>query len=136
MPFEPGKSGNPATQFKPGESGNPAGKPKGTKSLSTLIRELENEDFDWELVPIKVKDQAKKIGSPWKAIVFTAMAKAYSGDVKAMEWLRKAGYGDKLNVEVEGGLFSENKLVIEVVKPKALDEDEKNTTERETEAGA
>lgn len=131
MPFP-----NPDTQFKPGESGNPAGKPKGTKSLSTLIRELEDEEFDWDLVPIKVKDQARKIGSPWKAIVFTALAQAYSGNVKAMEWLRKAGYGDKLDVKVEGGLFSEEKLTIEVVKPKHFEENEENTTERETEAGS
>ena len=30
------------TQFKKGESGNPNGKPKGTKSLSTIILEMES----------------------------------------------------------------------------------------------
>lgn len=97
MPFP-----NPDTQFKPGKSGNPAGKPKGSKNLKTIIRELEDEDFNWNLVPIKQKDAAKKIGAPWRAIMFTALAKAYSGDVRAMEWLRKSGYGDKMDITTDG----------------------------------
>ena len=36
MPFEPGRSGNPATQFKPGQSGNPGGRTK-RKILATEI---------------------------------------------------------------------------------------------------
>ena len=85
--------------WKPGESGNPKGRPKGSKNLATIVRDLEDENFNWDLVPIKQKDKAKAIGAPWKAIVFTALAKAYSGDVKAMEWLRKSGYGDKLSID-------------------------------------
>lgn len=95
--------GNPPkeTQFQPGESGNPDGRPKGRKSLKTIIRELaEDDDFDWSLVPLKDpdRDKARVIGSPWKAIVMTAVAKAVAGDVKAMRWLQQAGYGDKLDI--------------------------------------
>lgn len=89
-------------QWKSGESGNPNGRPKGSKNLATIIRELEAEDFDWSLVPIKQINAAKKIGSPWRAVVYVAIAKAWGGDVRAMEWLRKSGYGDKLDVTSNG----------------------------------
>lgn len=39
-PFQPGKSGNPATQFKPGKSGNPGGVPKSMKEIRAT--ELEH----------------------------------------------------------------------------------------------
>lgn len=74
------------------------GRPKGSKNLATIVKELENENFDWKYVPIKAKEAAKEIGSPWRAIVYTAVASAMSGNVKAMEWLRKSGYGDKLDL--------------------------------------
>jgi len=102
------------TPYPPGVSGNPKGMPKGTKNLATIIRELEEEDFDWSLVPIKQKDVAAKIGSPWKAIVFTALAKAYSGDTRAMEWLRKSGYGDKLDITSKGETIAP-KVVSEII---------------------
>lgn len=87
------------TQFQPGISGNPNGRPKGRKSLKTIILELaEDPEFNWELVPIKNKEAAKAIGSPWKVIVYTAIAKAVSGDVKAMQWLNQAAYGNKVDI--------------------------------------
>src|SRR5579875_553888 len=36
MRFQPGQSGNPATQFKPGQSGNPGGRPKRQKAATEL----------------------------------------------------------------------------------------------------
>jgi hypothetical protein len=85
-------------KFKPGQSGNPNGRPKGTKNLATIIRELEAEDFDWTHVPIKNKEAVMQMGSPFKAIVLVALGQAVSGDKAAREWLRKAGYGDKLDI--------------------------------------
>lgn len=108
MPFP-----NKETQFKPGEVSNPTGRPKGTKNLSTIVRELEDDSFDWKHIPIQQKDAMMAIGAPWKAIVYKAISRSLTGDVRAMEWLRKAGYGDKLNLEIEGGLFSTDKLIIE-----------------------
>jgi hypothetical protein len=92
---------NPETSFKPGQSGNPNGRPKG-KSLATIIRELESDEFDWKHVPIKNKDAVKEMGSPFKAIVYVALGQAISGDKSAREWLRKAGYGDKLDITTDG----------------------------------
>lgn len=75
------------------------GRPKGTKNLSTIVRELENENFSWDLVPTKKKASVKRIGSPWRAIVYIVLAKAIDGDIKAAEWLRKVGYGNNLEDE-------------------------------------
>jgi|SRR5579875_2884734 len=36
MRFQPGQSGNPATQFKPGQSGNPGGRPKRHKEATVI----------------------------------------------------------------------------------------------------
>ena len=91
----PDQSGLEKGKWKPGQSGNPAGKPKGTKHLSTYIQEaLTDENFE-----LKLKDGSILKEMPIKAIIKTAVAKSVSGDTRAMEWLAKHGYGDKLVVE-------------------------------------
>jgi hypothetical protein len=108
--------GNPApktehlakTQWKHGQSGNPAGKPKGTKSLSTIVRRLLADEQlldtlwgdkkpDWfEALPNKrVAD----------AIVVIMVIKALDGDMRAADWLRKTGYGTKIEVESDSQLI-------------------------------
>ena len=92
----PDQSGLEKGKWKPGQSGNPAGKPKGTKHLSTYIQEaLTDENFE-----LKLKDGSILKEMPIKAIIKTAVAKSVSGDTRAMEWLAKHGYGEKLNLEV------------------------------------
>ena len=92
----PDQSGLEKGKWKPGQSGNPAGKPKGTKHLSTYIQEaLTDENFE-----LKLKDGTILKEMPIKAIIKTAVAKSVSGDTRAMEWLAKHGYGEKLNLEV------------------------------------
>lgn len=72
------------------------GPPKGTIHLSTHIQNMLN-DPKFEL---KLKDGSVLKEVPIKAIIKTAIAKSVSGDTRAMEWLAKHGYGDKLNIEV------------------------------------
>lgn len=118
--------------WKPGVSGNPAGRTKGSKNLSTILRELEDEDFDWDKVPIKSKELAKQIGAPWKAIMFTALAKAYSGDVRAMEWLRKGAYGDKMDITSDGEQITTQPIIIsEITSRQAQGEQENAETQIE-----
>ena len=87
------------TQFKPGQSGNPDGKPKGTPSLGTTIRNILN-DIEWDKTTLKNKEQLKQLygNNGAKAVVYVAFTKAMAGDAKAMEWLAKNGYG--LNVDI------------------------------------
>ena len=114
-------------QFKPGQSGNPNGRPKGTRSLSTIIRDFLEQELDWSLVPVK-PEQAKHLAEKyrgkagWEALVAVAAGKAMSGDTKAMAWLSKAGYGDKITHAVDGGLFTSGSLKIEIIKPVSEDD--------------
>lgn len=87
---------NKDTQFKPGQSGNPKGPKPGYKHISTHIQEMLN-DPDFEL---KLKTGEILKGAPLTAIIKTAVAKSISGDTRAMEWLAKHGYGDKLVLEI------------------------------------
>lgn len=128
----PTTQGNPpaAGQFQEGESGNPNGRPKGRRNLATIIRDLmEDPDFDWKNVPIKDKDKAREIGSPWEAIVHTAMAQAWTGNKDAREWLRKAGYGDKIDVTSDGKRI-QSPLIISTIQPRHVE------TKDETAAGS
>ncbi|MBA3723948.1 MAG: hypothetical protein H0W89_03565 [Candidatus Levybacteria bacterium] len=88
------------------------GRPKGAKNLKTIIRELENENFNWDLVPIKNKAAAKAIGSPLKVIVYVAIAKAISGDISAMYWLSRTGYGRKTEIEPD--------ILPQVIEPRVI----------------
>ena len=74
---------------------------KGSKHLSTIIREI-GENIDWSKTTLKNKDQMKQLygNNGWTAIVYVALTKAMAGDSKAMDWLAKHGYGDKLVVEI------------------------------------
>lgn len=86
--------------WQPGQSGNPAGMKKGTRSWSTIVQSLlEDEDLAdkviskkpawWDALP------QKNFGN---AIVVAMQVKAASGDSKAATWLRKTGFGDKLDI--------------------------------------
>lgn len=72
------------------------GPPKGTKHISTHIQNALN-DPDFE---VKLKDGSILKEMPIKAIIKTAVAKSVEGDTRAMEWLAKHGYGEKLQVEI------------------------------------
>lgn len=113
-----GEFPNKATQFQPGNPGG--GKPKGTKHLSTIIQELV-DDIDWGLTSLKNKDElAKKYGKNGvKAMALVAFSKAMSGDTRAMDWLAKYGWGNKVTHEFENDLFNMEKLTIKVVKTDA-----------------
>ena len=85
------------TQWQEGESGNPNGKPKGTKHLSSWIRELlEDESFEY-----KLQDGTLVKAAPVKAIVNTMIIKAHNGDTRAFDLLGKYGYGSKLDLSLE-----------------------------------
>lgn len=86
-----------------GEIRNPKGKPKGTKHLSTIIRDVL-ENLDWSKTTLKNKDELQKLygKNGWKAIVYVATTKAMAGDPQAMKWLAENGFGKHVDVTTNG----------------------------------
>lgn len=75
MPFP-----NKDTQFKKGESGNPLGKPVGTKSLSTILKNMLEEEIDVEL------EDGTKQKKPFQDVIIRALIKqAKKGNMKAIQ---------------------------------------------------
>lgn len=75
-----------------------AGK-KGSRHLATLIRDI-GMNIDWDKTNLKdKKDLEAKYGkNGWQALIYVAMTKAISGDVKAMNWLSEYGFGKKIDL--------------------------------------
>lgn len=79
---------------------NRNGRPKGSKSFSTIVREiLNNENL---LDKISQKKPAYFAELPEKnglnAVATAMLIKALSGDKPAADWLVKTGWGDKLDI--------------------------------------
>lgn len=61
-------------------------------------------------------------------IIATMMAKAMTGDVRAVEELRKMGFGDKVTIDAGESFFNKNALKLEIVNP---NEETKNLESKE-----
>ena len=75
------------TRFKKGQSGNPKGRPKGSKNLKTILKEVINEK-----VPVREDGKTRKI-TKLEAIIKQVVNKASTGDPRAtkqlMEFIRE-----------------------------------------------
>lgn len=96
--------------IKPGEVRNPTGRPKGSISLSTRIRQMMNDD---NFVFRNNKGEIILEGRPMDVIVAQAMLKASKGDMKAFDMLGKYGFGTKVDVTTKGNALPTPILAIE-----------------------
>ncbi len=89
MPFPPGQSGNPLTQFQPGQSGNAAGYPEGVPNRGTLLRRFLAAGIDY-----KDPSTGEFVrGTIEEAITLAILAKASEGDVNAYKEVMDSVYG-------------------------------------------
>ncbi len=109
---------NSLTNLKPwqaGMSGNPSGRKPGSRNISTIVRELFEQDVadDFPVNQQLVKILSGKSKSYVEAVVIAMTKKAIDGDVRAATWLvEQQQKGDPK----DGGLFNATKLEIEIVK--------------------
>lgn len=66
-------------KFQPGESGNPAGRPKGSRNLSTILKEMLEEEITVDLGDGKKAKKAFK-----EVIIRKLIKKAADGSEKAI----------------------------------------------------
>ena len=107
--------------WQSGVSGNPAGRPKGSRNLKSVVRELLSSPDTFKLLP---NDIPRGTSTPLEAIICTLMVKAIAGDVRACDVVLKYAIDRDEPAEEPGGFFSKEKLIIEVVGAdyKKLDE--------------
>ena len=97
---------------------------KRPKNLDKIIREIldddtlvdkviQNQPEYWDRLPAK---------NGGYIIATVMMVKAMSGDIKAAEWIRKSGFGDKVLLESDNGFFQKDQFTIQVVPSKQLEE--------------
>lgn len=111
--------------WQPGQSGNPAGRKIGSKNVSTIVRELLEQDADTNiLISTKIADLANGTPTSYaQAIVLAMLRKALGGNVQAVCWLTEQQGLSYASESGEIGLFEANKLQIEIVQPKQSAED-------------
>lgn len=118
-----------------GDYVEPVRKPKRPRNLDRIVREILDDDT---LVDKVIQNQPEYWGKlPTKngayIISTVMMVKAMGGDIKAAEWIRKTGFGDKVMLETDNGFFAKSEFTIQVVPSKSLDDgiDATDVTENE-----
>lgn len=106
--------------FPKGVSGNPKGRPKGTKNWSTVVRDLLNDEELLDKIsknkPSYYEHLPVKNGA--HAIVIAMMIEALKGKKEAAEWLRKTGWGDKIDITSGEERISMAPIIISEIKPR------------------
>lgn len=89
------------TQFIKGKTGNPNGRPKGSRSRSTIVREWLEANYK-KVNPITGQNETLQIQDH---LVISLIGKALKGDVPAFKELMDSGHGkiiDGLDVTSKG----------------------------------
>lgn len=77
----------------------------------------------------------EEMPTPSEVIAATLMAKAMTGDVRAIEELRKMGFGDKVTIDAGQSFFNKEAIKLEIVHPteetKAMEREEFGTPAEE-----
>lgn len=90
---------NDDTKFKPGESGNPKGRPKGSRSRSTVVKQ-------WLEVQESAKNPITGVTESLEQqdiITLALLKKARQGDVQAFKELMDSAYGKQPQVLTHEG---------------------------------
>lgn len=96
---------------------------KRPRNLDRIVRDILDDD---SLVDKVIQNQPEYWGKlPSKnggyIIATVMMVKAMGGDIKAAEWIRKTGFGDKVLLETDNGFFAKDQFTIQVIPAKQLD---------------
>lgn len=116
MPFP-----NDDTKFKPGQSGNVNGRPKGTRNLSTILREMIEEEVEVNIQGVRSRKQFQEV------IISTLLKKAHKGNIKAIIEIFDRLEGKAKQV-VDMNFDSKRESIGDLFKPLEYDMEEGNAT--------
>lgn len=111
------------------------GRPKGSRNWSSVVKDLleDEELFQQLLESMERKPAWLKTASPktmMDAITIAQGLKALGGSHFSAEWIRKTGYGDKIDITSNGETLKMEPVVVSNIKPRNLIEGE--TVERKS----
>ena len=87
------------TRFKPGQSGNPKGRPKGAKSIATLLADILEEK-----ITLREGDRVRRV-SKAQAMLLAQTQKAIKGDTRAFDAVLKLTASDAPSPEGRHGVL-------------------------------
>lgn len=98
---------------------------KRPRNLDKIIREILDDDTLVDKVITNQPDYWNRLPAKNGGYIIATvmMVKAMGGDIKAAEWIRKTGFGDKVLLETDNGFFARDQFTIQVVPAKQLDDD-------------
>ena len=97
--------------FQAGISGNPKGRPKGSRNIKNVIRDLLTDPGVYDMLH---PAHSRGAQTPLEAIIGVLMIKSIRGDVRAADVLLKYAVDRDVPAEVSG-FFEQKKLIVEVV---------------------
>lgn len=109
----------------PSEAGKLGGRPKGSKNWSTVVQDLlDDEELFQTLVDNMERKPAwlKPTGTKtlMQAVTVAQAIKAMGGSHFSAEWLRKTGWGDKIDLTSGGERISIEPIIVSQIKPRNI----------------
>lgn len=100
----------------------PAPVKRRPRNLDKIVREILDDDSLVDKVIQNQPEYWNRLPSKNGGYIISTvmMVKAMSGDIKAAEWIRKTGFGDKVLLESDNGFFQRDQFTIQVVPAKQL----------------
>jgi len=109
----------------PSEAGKLGGRPKGSKNWSSVVQELLNDEELFNKLTENLKNKPlwlEPTGTKtlMQAVTIAQVLKAMGGSHFSAEWLRKTGFGDKIDITSNGETIKMEPIVISQIKPRNL----------------
>lgn len=125
---DPEKRENQLANLRAGANGL-QGRPKGSRNWSSVVKELlDDEELFAKLIENMERKPAwlEKTGTKtlMQAITTAQAIKAMGGSHFSAEWLRKTGYGDKIDLTSGGERIKIEPIIVSEIKPRQIIEGE------------
>lgn len=95
-----------------GTSGNPLGRPKGSKNIKSLVRDMLTSQSTFKKLPLEAPGTPE---TPLEAIICVLISQALQGDIRASDTLLKYATDRNEVASQSVGFFSHNELIVRVV---------------------